>query len=202
MPEGEAEVGDDGVARIRLARGPEATAYFAMMNLLRACLAWRLPSRGGAMLHAAGLAVDGRAFALVGSEGSGKSTWARSGEQAGGHVLSDDIVLLEGGESGIEALGSPLRSTHRSDYRPGRWPLAAILFPRHGPRPAWTRCDPLRARARIAANLPFVQTAIGRDERVAAVVERLATEVPCKVLTFAPDPSFVELLRAGDARHG
>jgi hypothetical protein len=117
-------------------------------------------------------------------------------------VLSDDIVLVEGGEAGVEALGSPLRSTHRSDYRPGRWPVAAILFPRHGPRPAWTRCDPLRARARIAANLPFVQTAIEWDERVAAVVERLATEVSCKELTFALDASFVEFLRAGDARDG
>ena len=202
MPEGEADVSDDGKARVHLLRGPDATVYFAMMNLLRACVAWRLPSKGAAMLHAAGLVIDDRSFLLVGPEESGKSTWARLGEQRGARVLSDDLVLVECRADGAEALGGPFRSTHRTDYGPGRWPIAAILFPRWGRRAAWTACDALRARAGIAANLPFIATAIERDERVAAVVERLATEVPCKELTFAPDPSFMDLLRSDDTPHG
>jgi hypothetical protein len=202
MPEGDADVTEGGTASVRLLRGPGPTVYFAMMNLLRACLAWRLPSRGAAMLHAAGLAIDGRAFLLVGPEASGKSTWARSGEERGARVLSDDLVLVECLAGGAEALGGPFRSTHRTDYRPGRWPIAAILFPRWGPHAAWAPCDRLRARAGIAANLPFIVTAIERDERVAAVVERLAATVPCKELTFAPDASFVDLLRSDGSRHG
>lgn len=202
LPEGEADVGDDGSARVRLRGGPAATVYFAMMNLVRACLAWRLPSRGAAMLHAAGLVIDERSFLLVGPEASGKSTWARSAEQRGARVLSDDLVLVECRAGGADALGGPFRSTHRTDYRPGRWPIAAILFPRWGRRPAWRPCDALRARAAIAANLPFVATAIERDERIAAVVERLATTVACKELTFAPDPSFMDLLRSDGGSYG
>jgi hypothetical protein len=196
MNGGEIRVDDTGRADLRLARGLGTNEYHTLMNLLRAGLAWRLPARGAALLHAAGIVVDGRAFLLVGAEGSGKSTWALLGEQAGATVLSDDLVLVDGGAGPLEALGSPLRSTHRADYRPGRWPVAAILFPRHGERPAWRRCPGLETRARLAANLPFVCSAPDRDSRVFDVVERLATAVPCRELTFGLDPTFVELLRS------
>ena len=117
------------------------------------------------------------------------------GEQRGAHVLSDDLVLLALGAAGAEALASPLRSTHRSRLRRGRWPVGAILFPVHGETAAWSPCDALLARARLAANLPFVSAAIERDPRVAAVVEGLASDVPCRELTFSKDSSFVDLLR-------
>jgi len=198
MPQGRAEVDDTGLARLRLVRDLGSMTYYTLQNLLRACLAWRLPARGAAMLHAAGLVIDGRAFVLVGPEGCGKSTWARCAEQAGARVLSDDLVLVEGTAAGAEALGSPLRSTHSSPLQPGRWPLAALLFPRHGKAAVLTPSDPLLTRARLAANLPFVSAALQCDPRVSAVVERLATRVPCKELTFSPDPSFVDLLRANE----
>jgi len=196
MSGGEVEVDGTGRAALTLARGLGTREYFTLMNLLRAALAWRLPQRGAALLHAAGIVVERGAFLLVGSEGSGKSTWAALGERAGARVLSDDLVLVDGGGALLEALGSPFRSTHRAEYRPGRWPVRAILFPRHGDSPAWTPCDGMLARARLAANLPFVSSAIERDPRVAAVVERLATAVPCRELTFGMDPAFVDLLRS------
>ena len=196
MNGGEIDVDDRGRARVELAEGLAANEYHTLMNLLRAGLAWRLPQRGAALLHAAGLIVDDRAFLLVGAEGSGKSTWARLGVEAGARALSDDLVLVERGGSGMEALGAPFRSTHLADYRPGRWPLAAILFPRHGEPVEWVACGALAAQARIAANLPFVSSALEQDARVAAVVERLARTVPCRELTFRPDASFLELLRA------
>jgi hypothetical protein len=202
LPEGHAEVASAGEARIRLVRGTPSTAYFAMQNLLRACLAWSLPGRSAALLHAAALAIGKRGFALVGPEGCGKSTWARIGDEHGAHVLSDDLVLVECGDAGAELLGSPFRSTHEGDYRPGRWRLAAILFPRHGAPPAIADCDALRAGARLAANLPFVADAIERDDRVAQLVDRLVREVPCRELTFAPDPSFLDLLRAEPSSRG
>ena len=195
LPQGHAEVRATGEAWIRLLRGLGSTGYFAMQNFIRACLAWSLPARSAALLHAAGLAIDGDGFALVGPEGSGKSTWARIGEERGAHVVSDDLVLVECRTGGADLLGSPFHSTHKGAYRPGRWPLAAILFPRHGTPAAIENCDALRAGARLAANLPFIASAIGSDDRVAALVERLVSEVPCRELTCAPDPSFVDLLR-------
>jgi len=196
MPEGSAEIGTDGRARVGLLRGLGEREYYTLANLLRACLAWLLPSRGGMLLHAAGLVVEGRAFLLVGPEGSGKSTWAREGERGGASVLSDDLVLLDGAGERLEALGAPFRSTHPSVCGPGRWPLAAVLFPRHGSPPALASVDTLLSSARLAANLTFVAEGLGADERIDALLGRTLREVRCAELTFAPDPSFLELLRS------
>ena len=197
LPEGSAEVDERGAVAVRLARGLGQREFWTWLNFLRASLAWLLPRHGAALLHAAGLVVEDRAYLLVGPEGAGKSSWARLGEQAGARVLSDDIVLVDGGAAEPQALGSPFRSTHFIEYRPGRWPLAAVLFPRKGEPVSWTPVPALLAAARIAANLPFVSDALERDEKVASVVERLATAVPCLELTFGLDASFLELLRAG-----
>jgi len=202
MPQGRCEAEDDGSARIILASNLDATGYFTMMNLIRACLAWRLPAAGAALLHAAGLVVEQRAYALVGPEGSGKTTWARVGEAHGAQLLSDDLVLVQCSPESIEALGSPFRSSLRRDYQPGRWPLAALLFPRRGTHARWTACPAMRSRAMLAANLPFVSSALETDGRVGDLIERLVTGVPCRELTFAPDPSFLELLGSDEVPGG
>jgi hypothetical protein len=200
MPEGTAVLERQGVAQVELLRGIGERAHFTLINLLRACLAWRLPQRGGALLHAAGLVVDGLGFALVGPEGSGKSTWVRLGEEAGARPLSDDLVLVDGvGECPL-LLGSPFRSTHRADYRPGRWPLSAILFPAHGAVARVDPVSPLLARARVLANLPFIADAPADDPSVGRLVERMTATVPCAQLSFAPDGEFVQLLREWAAR--
>ncbi len=194
LPEGEAWI-EAGEARIVLACALGLREYWTAVNLLRACLAWRMADRGGALVHSAGLVVDGRAFLLVGAPGSGKSSFAALGERAGARVLSDDLVLLDRADGAFEALGAPFRSTHVARYGPGRWPLAAVLFPRRGSPAAWVPCRALTARARILANLPFVSDAALGAERSAALVDRLASDVPCLELTFGLDPTFVELLR-------
>jgi hypothetical protein len=195
MPEGSAEIGLSGRARIRLSRELGRREYYTLVNLTRACLAWLLPGREGMLLHAAGLIVGERAFLLAGAEGSGKSTWARAGEEGGARVLSDDLVLVDGAGERLEALGAPFRSTHEAVCGPGRWPLAAILFPRHGSPPAAEPTPGLLASARLTANLTFVAEAVGADPRLDALLQRVAREIPCADLTFAPDPSFLQLLR-------
>jgi hypothetical protein len=155
-----------------------------------------VPRLAPASAHGGPRARDGRGYLLVGAEGSGKSSFARIGEAAGARVVSDDLVLCDAAGERPELLGAPFRSTHRADYGPGRWPVSAVLFPRHGTRAAWAPVTELLARGRILANLPFVGDAAG-DERLDRVVERLATRVPCLELTFALDASFVELLRTG-----
>lgn len=195
MPEGSVEVDSTGTARVRLSCGSGGRAYYTLINMLRASLAWCMPSRGGALLHAAGLVLEDRAFVLVGPEGSGKSTWVRLGERSGAYVISDDVVLVDGIGSRLEVLGTPFRSTHVSRLAPGRWPLAAILFPRHGSAPALATIASLRARSRLLANLPFLAEGIERDVRIEPLLERLATGAACRDLTFSLDDSFVELLR-------
>ncbi len=196
VPEGEVVVEASGSASIALASGLDpGVGYFTLLNLLRASLAWRLPSRGGALVHAAGIVLDGRAFLLVGAAGSGKSTFAALAESAGARILSDDLVLIDGAGGTIEALGAPTRSTHRSISGPGRWPLAAVLLPAHGTAARLDPVSELTAHGSLAANLPFVAEALGADPRLDAVVDRLVREVATLRLTFARDDAFVALLR-------
>jgi hypothetical protein len=196
MVEGEVAVDGEGRGVLELSVAEGTRSYFALVNLVRAALAWRMLSRGGALLHAAGIVLDGRAFVLVGRAGSGKSTWARLAAGAGATVLSDDLVMLDRAGTAVEALGAPFRSTHRETAGPGRWPLGAVLFPARGGEAALGPVRALETRARVLANLPFVAEGIEEDPRVDDVVETLVTAVPARVLTFPPDASFVETLRS------
>lgn len=193
--EGEIELGAQGVASARLGSGDPAWRLWGLANLLIAAIAYRLPSLPGALLHAAGVEIDGRAFLLVGSGGSGKSTWARAARDAGARVVGDDSVLVDASREGLALLGSPVRAHEARPGGPGRWPVAAILHARFGPSPRLARVDPLVVEARLVANLPFLAAAWGSDPRLGPLVDLLATRVPHRELTFAPDPSFVPLLR-------
>lgn len=193
--EGSVDVSADGDASILLAEGPPPRRVWAIVNLVLAALGWRMADLPGGALHAAGIVLDGRAFVLIGPEGAGKSTFCRVAAEAGAVVLSDDVTLVDASGATVEALSAPFR--HRPFPPPpyGRWPVAAILLPRHGAAPALEPLSRLAREARLAANLLYVGAGAGADPRVDGVVETLAARVPARLFTFAPDPSFVEVLR-------
>jgi hypothetical protein len=62
--------------------------------LLGPIFGFLLRLRGVTCLHASAIAVDGRAIALVGPAGAGKSTTAAAFTQQGYPVLSEDVVAL------------------------------------------------------------------------------------------------------------
>ena len=196
MPEGTVEVDARGKGHVVVGIVEGSRSYYAFANLIRAALAWRMLSRGGALLHAAGIILRDRAFVLAGPADSGKSTWARLAEEAGGSVLSDDLVLLEGRGDGIEALGAPFRSTHENTLGPGRWPLAAILFPVHGSEAALSPVSGIESYAKVLANLPFVADGVAADPRVTETIEAWIDSVPTRKLTFGRDPAFIDTLES------
>lgn len=63
--------------------------------LLGPVLGLVLRLRGVTCLHASAVVVDGKAVALVGASGAGKSTTAAAFAKAGYKVLADDIVALD-----------------------------------------------------------------------------------------------------------
>ncbi len=63
--------------------------------LLGPVLGLVLRLRGVACLHASAVVVDGKAIALVGTSGAGKSTTAAAFAKAGYKVMADDIVALD-----------------------------------------------------------------------------------------------------------
>ena len=196
MLEGRVEVDARGRGRVEVGIVEGSRSYYAFANLIRAALAWRMLSRGGALLHAAGVVLSDRAFVLAGPADSGKSTWARLAQEAGGAVLSDDLVLIDGVGDGIEALGAPFRSTHANTSGPGRWPLAAILFPVHGSEVALSPVSGIESRAKVLANLPFVADGVAEDRRVTETIEAWISSVPTRKLTFGRDPAFVYTLES------
>ncbi len=198
---GSAEISRSGAMLVRLAAGGTAGQFYTLANLLCAGFAWKLPDRGGVMLHAAGIVIDERAFLLVGQGGSGKTTWSALAKTAGASVLSDDMVFVDGAEPRLEVLSTPFRDDYPVSIGPGRWPLAAILLAEHGNRPRLEEVPALLAQARLVANLPFVVDGVPRDPRPLEVVQHLIERVPVRKLVFARDARFVDALRGfPDAR--
>lgn len=195
--EGRVEIDAGGAsAAVHLASGDAGRRGWGLVNLTLAAIGRRLLAREGAALHAAGIIVDGRAFVLVGPSRSGKTTWAAAASRAGIPVLSDDVVLLDSTRGRLEALGAPFRDR---DYPPpgrGRWPVAAILLPRHGPAAAIAPATVLVAAGRIAGNLLYSAGAWEGAGGAGNALDAIVRGAPALELTFAPDASFVPLLRS------
>ena len=196
--EGSIEIGADGRAEARIGDGDAAWRFWGLANLLAAAIAYRLPSRPGALLHAAGIVLDDRAYLLIGAAGTGKSTWTHAARAAGARVVSDDAVVVDGASGRFELLGTPIRSHEAHPGGVGRWPLAAILHARWGSPPRLAPVAPLDVHARLAANLLYLASGWAHDARLETVIDRLAGGVPHRELTFSPDPSFVDVLRAAE----
>ncbi len=66
-----------------------------------------LAQRSLVVLHASAVAVDGRAVAVAGQSGAGKSTIAAMLVAAGGRAFSDDIVPVTCARGPVEAVAGP-----------------------------------------------------------------------------------------------
>lgn len=136
-------------------------------------LAVALHQRGDLVLHASAIAIGGRAIALLGEKGAGKSTLSATLLARGHSLLSDDIVAVRSGPEGpvvaggsrtlkvepevARALGldpEKLRLIHREGTK-REWPLPAapvaaatrlvrLIVLQRGPAP---RVEPLPAAA-------------------------------------------------------
>jgi energy-coupling factor transporter ATP-binding protein EcfA2 len=106
-----------------LSCGPGAQAADAFLRTLLSSL---LNESGGALVHACGLAVDGKAHIFIGRSGAGKSTLARLASGAGVEVISDEIVPLRRERGRFFVYGSPFWGEMRPAGRPLKIPLAGI----------------------------------------------------------------------------
>jgi hypothetical protein len=153
--------------------------------LVRAALAADVHARGGCLLHAAALVVDGEAHLCPGRSGAGKSTLA----SLAGDVLSDELAAVVPGPDGVRVHGTPWWTG-----RPGSAPLAAVhVLAWDGEAVApLPRAGALR---HLASNL--VLPVDGREERAAAFTAagRIAAAVPFSRLSFSPRTDVDALLR-------
>ena len=78
-------------------------SYQAEIGLLGTALAYWLERRGVPALHAAAVAVEGRAAAFLSSNQGGKSSLAAALVQAGYALLTDDLLPVAEAETGFRA---------------------------------------------------------------------------------------------------
>jgi hypothetical protein len=77
--------------------------------LLQQVLSFSLLKRGVEPLHATAVALEGRAIALLGDCGYGKSTLGAALVGSGGTLLTDDLLVLSEAPSGFRAHAGPPR---------------------------------------------------------------------------------------------
>lgn len=94
--------------------------YQVEIGFLGTVLAYWLELRGLPTLHAAAVALDGRAVAFLSGNGGGKSSLAAACLQAGGALLTDDVLpVAETGDGFLARPGYPIMRM---------WPDGAQFF--------------------------------------------------------------------------
>ena len=89
-----------GRARIGLSSRDPDTVWLAAHPIFTLCLVELMRRRGRFGLHAAALAVDGRALLLAGTSGAGKSTLTLALLRAGFGFMGDDTCFIASGDGG------------------------------------------------------------------------------------------------------
>jgi hypothetical protein len=91
--------------------------------------------RASAIVHAAAVALNGRAVLLAGPAGSGKTTLLAGLMLDGGEVLADDIAVIAEDGASVRAMPLPLC------IKRGAWPVLERLLPELGNLPVHRRAD-------------------------------------------------------------
>jgi hypothetical protein len=155
-------------------------------------LMYYLAGRAGLLVHAAGLAADGRALIFPGVSGAGKSTLARQFLARGWPaLLSDDRIIVREMDGCHVAFGTPWPGDAGVAVNAGA-PLAAILFPARGDA---TRIRELSPQAALDRLLPATSILWFEQELVPdqlATCERLLLNVPAFELSWSPGTGVVD----------
>lgn len=88
-------------------RGDLHRNFSQLLNLVGTAYGLSLMDLGGAMLHASAVVRSGRALAVIGQSGSGKSSVAVRLLERGFDFLANDRVIVESNASGVFAHGLP-----------------------------------------------------------------------------------------------
>jgi hypothetical protein len=166
---------------------------------LRAAFQLATVRHGGVLLHASGVVCGGRALVAVGRSGAGKSTFARLTYQAGGEVLSDEVLahLPDG-----RVLGTPFRSDPDMVGRGREAPLGGLFALVHAPAEALAPLAPASVVPLLLAQA-FRAPADGLTQaELLQRVARLASHFPAYRFSFRNHPEAGEYLRRWSEGHG
>jgi len=185
-----------GVLRVQGGPEPKA-AVSAMENYLRWTVADLALSRGGFVMHSAGLVRGGRAYLFYGHSGAGKSTVTEL--SAGAPVLSDDLVLVLNRDGTFLAATTPFHGTLGQRVKEqGLYPVQGLFRLRQAPVVQLRPLSPAVAVASVLSCCPFVQDPAVRMGTLQPLVESLCQSVPVQELLFRKDASFWDIIGTGE----
>jgi hypothetical protein len=157
----------------------------ALENYLRVLVAYRVLERGGALLHSAGLLLEGDAFVLVGRSGAGKSTLARMTLEQGGDILSDELNALWPDADGVLVERMPFAGDLGQVCRPrSRHPLRGLGLLTQAPRDELRPISPGALVAGLLAASPFVNADPHRETALLDNLTALALRAGAFELLF------------------
>lgn len=157
-------------------------------------LARVLAKREGCYIHASGVALDGKGILFVGHSDAGKSTMVMM-LQDKAKVLCDDRIIIRRWPKGFKIHGT---WSHGDvpDVSADAAPLKAILFLKQDRE---NRLIPLDHKQEIIKRLLacLIKPLGTADwwEKMLALVDQMAHEVPCYYLHFTKDGDVIDLLR-------
>lgn len=165
--------------------------YGPAMELLM--LNYLARGRGG-VLHALGIARNGKGILFVGESGTGKSTLARLWDHEEGiTVLSDDRVIIRKHGDHFWIYGTPWHGEARF-ASPGKARLEKLFFLKHGEKNRIREIKGIDQVSRlIACAFPPYWYPPGMDFSL-DILNNLAAQVPCQELNFTPDKDAIRFV--------
>jgi radical SAM protein with 4Fe4S-binding SPASM domain len=156
-------------------------------------LARLLPFRGGAMIHAAGVDMNGRGLLFAGPSESGKSTVVKM-LKGKAKILCDDRMIIRKERGGFRIYGTWSHG-EVPEVSPDAAPAAALFFLRQARENRLERiADPKAVLKDLLPRLVRPLATADWWERVLALAEAIATEVPCYDMSFDKSGRIVEKL--------
>ena len=159
------------------------------------CLLTRLAREGGALLHGAGVVVDGNGWVFIGPSGAGKSTISDFYIAHGETVLSDERIIIRRVDNRFLMCGTPWHGTSHAVN--GQVVLLDRLYViRHG-----VGAHRLRKLSSIEmCQLGLQQCFLPHWDRegmtkTVDLFSELADRIECYDLAFLKDPDLLEFLQ-------
>jgi len=170
-------------ARLRTgARRPFPLAYPWEMVLFASLLA----HAEGAIVHAAGVVIDGQGWIFAGTHGAGKSTLARLFRaRRDVTVLNDDRLAIRRVDGRFMVFGTPWAGSARASADASA-PLRGVCLIRHGRATTPRRLTPGQAAPRLIARCLHPYWDRAATAALLDTIAQLVAHVPCYDLPFTP----------------
>jgi hypothetical protein len=160
----------------------------------------RLSRERGVLVHACGVAADGRGYLFLGTSGAGKSTTARLWKERGGvSILSDDRIVVRREGDDYRIYGTPWHGEAGWET-PASALLEAVFILEQAPRNRVLELGPSQAVAQMMVrSFPAMWDQQGLEFAVRFLSD-LAARVPVRRLQFLPEPAAVACVLAAAGR--